>query len=155
MSAEPNQFARNVWAAFAEQEGLPDTPYQAWAFGADPDGLAELVVRGVKTATSSAYPVYELEEEPLPEVGSYHIILDADERPMCIIQITKVEVKPFCEVDATHAWKEGEGDRTLAHWQAVHRTFFREESTVLGYTFTDQMPVVCETFKVVFVLHHC
>ena len=32
--------------------------YQAWAFGDDPDTLAELVLQGIKTATASAYPSY-------------------------------------------------------------------------------------------------
>ena len=43
-----------------------DTPYEAWAFGGDPDKLAALVLDGVKTATASAYPMYALEKEPLP-----------------------------------------------------------------------------------------
>lgn len=152
MSAESNEIVANVWAAFAEQEGLIDTPYQVWAFGADPDGLADLVVRGVKTATASAFPAYELEGEPLPSVGSYHVILDGSGRPRCIIRITTVEVVPFDQVTATHAHREGEGDRSLAYWRSVHEAFFSEHAADCGYEFSPAMPVVCETFEVVFLI---
>lgn len=154
MSEQPNEFAANVWATYADQHGLTGTPYQAWAFGADPDRLADLVVRGVKTATSSAHPAYELAGEPLPEVGSYHIILDANGQPMCIIQLTKVEVVPFDQVSEIHANNEGEGNRSLAYWRAEHEAFFTQNAAEVGYTFTPRMPVVCETFEVVFVVEH-
>ena len=62
--------AEQMWAAYAA--GHPEAAgadYDAWAFGGDPDGLARLVLSGVKTATASAYPLYALEGEPLPEAG--------------------------------------------------------------------------------------
>mgnify|MGYP000597469916 CR=1 FL=1 len=34
-------------------------------FGVDPDLLAELVFKGEKTATASAFDLYALEDEPL------------------------------------------------------------------------------------------
>ena len=36
--------------------------------------------KGVKTATASAYPMYALEKEPLPEAGEYSVILDSREQ---------------------------------------------------------------------------
>ena len=32
-----------------------------------------------KTATTSSYPLYALENEPLPQVGEYNIILDGND----------------------------------------------------------------------------
>ena len=54
--------AEEMWAAWGKGGGAP---YEAWAFGDDPDGLARLVAAGVKNATSSAFPLYEIEGEDL------------------------------------------------------------------------------------------
>lgn len=44
-------------------------------FYRETDLLAHLVEIGEKTATASAYSMYELENEPLPAVGAYSVIL--------------------------------------------------------------------------------
>ena len=46
---------RELWEKFIAENEVMDCDYQAWAFGADADMLAELVVKGEKTATASAY----------------------------------------------------------------------------------------------------
>ena len=62
--------AEAFWQAYAAGAGLKDVPWDAWAFGDDADTLAQLVAQGIKTATSSAYPLYALEGEPLPRQAS-------------------------------------------------------------------------------------
>ena len=98
--------------------------YDAWAFGGNPDVLAELVKNGIKTATSSAFCMYESENEPLPQPGNYSIILDSADNAACIIRTTKVYVTPFDHVCEEHAFKEGEGNRSLEYWRKVHGKFF-------------------------------
>ena len=120
--------------------------YDAWSFGDDADGLAALVLSGRKCATSSAFPVYEAEDEPLPEPGEYNIILDGNDEAVCIIQTRFVTVLPFCEVTEEMAAKEGEGDCSLSYWQQVHVPFFTEELAEVGQTFDDSMKVVFEEF---------
>ena len=137
--------AKEMWKA----SGI-DAEFDAWAFGDDPDTLAELVRTGVKTATASAYPLYELEGEPLPEAGEYSVILNTRDEAVCIIRTAKVHVTPYCEVAAEQAYKEGEGDRSLSYWRQVHETFFRKEMEAAGMTFTEDMGVVCEEFEVVY-----
>ncbi|UTY38046.1 ASCH domain-containing protein [Allocoprobacillus halotolerans] len=137
---------QEMWEAFEDKK--ENDSYQAWAYGESPDELAQLTLDGIKTATSSAYALYE--NEPLPQVGEYSIILDSHNQAVCIIQTTAVEIKPFCEVDATHAYLEGEGDRTLAYWQSVHRSFFEKEMQANHQTFDEKMLVVCEKFQVVY-----
>lgn len=139
-----------MWNQFAAAEGLPeDTRYEAWAFGDDADRLAALTLAGVKTATASAHPLYALEGEPLPEAGEYSVILDSREEAVCVIRTERVTVVPYRDVGAAHARREGEGDRFLAAWRAVHERFFREEMAAAGLTFTEDMPVVCEEFDLV------
>ena len=79
----------------------------AWAFGVDADFLADLVLKGEKTATASAYDLYALEDEPLPQEGKFDVILDSQNQAVCIVEITRVSVQPFNQVSAQHAFKEG------------------------------------------------
>lgn len=131
----------------SEQSG---EPYEAWAFGDKADELAELVVQGIKTATSSAYALYEIDSEALPEVGEYSVILDSHDNARCIVKTTRVYVASFDKVDEAHACKEGEGDRSLAYWREVHEKFFADCLKEAGLSFSEKMEVVCEEFEVVY-----
>lgn len=139
-----------MWAEFiARVPAAAGAAWDAWAFGDDPDGLARLVLTGVKTATASAHPLYAKENEPLPEAGEYSVILNGRKEAVCVIRTDRVTVIPYREVDAEQARREGEGDRSLLYWQQVHERFFREEMAASGLIFTEDMPVVCEEFHVV------
>ncbi len=130
------------------------TQYEAWAFGGTTDDmpniLAELVLNGTKTATASLHYFYQLENEPLPKVGSYNIILNTNNEAVCITKTTNVYTTPFLDVSVDHAFKEGEGDRSLTYWREVHREFFAKDLSSMGITFSDSMLVVCEEFEVVY-----
>ena len=141
---------KDLWEAFVENNNVEDCRYEAWAFGVEADLLAHLVAIGEKTATASAYPLYELEKEPLPKTGAYSVILDSNDNGVCVIQTQKVTVVPFGEVTAEHAYKEGEGDKSLDYWREVHEKFFTECLNEAGLKFTSDMKVVCEEFSVVY-----
>ena len=141
--------AQEMWEQFSRKEHI-DAEYAAWAFGDDADELARLVNAGIKTATASAYPLYELEGEPIPKTGEYSVILDSHENAVCIIQTTKVFITSFRDVDARQAWKEGEGDRSLSYWRQVHERFFIACLEEAGLSFDEYMPVVCEEFEKVY-----
>lgn len=140
-----NSSAARLWA----QSGLTGN-YEAWQFGDAPDELACLTASGVKTATAGLYLWYELEDEPLPKVGAYSVVIDSRNRAVCIIQTTNVTVLPFNQVPASHAYLEGEGDRTLAYWREVHERFFTQELREIHREFDEHMLVVCEQFRRVF-----
>ena len=124
--------------------------YEAWAFGGDADYLAGLVRQGIKTATCSALVFYEEDGERIPQTGDYSVVLDSAGAAVCIIQTEEVTICAFRDISAEHAWKEGEGDRSLAYWRRVHKEFFTEELRPSGRTFQEDMKLVCETFRVVF-----
>lgn len=143
--------SEEMWTQFIEANNLPkDTTYEAWQYGDVSDELAELTRKGIKTATASAYPMYELEKEDLPAVGLYNVILDSQDQAVCIVVTTKVYTTPFNQVSEEHAFKEGEGDRSLDHWRKAHQAFFSEELASVGLTFSEDMLVVCEELEVVF-----
>jgi uncharacterized protein YhfF len=124
----------------------------AWAFGGTPeqaDELLALVLAGTKTATSSALWDYEAEGEELPTPGLLDIITDGRGVPHALVVTIEVEVVPFDEVSAEHAYLEGEGDRSLATWRQVHERFFTEHA-VHGRGFSRDMPVVLQRFAVLY-----
>lgn len=141
---------QELWQAFVAVMNPSEHDYEAWAFGVEPDQLAHLVVTGEKTATASAYPLYAIDNEPLPAEGEYSVILDSKDNAVCMIQTKRVYVIPFRNVTDEHARKEGEGDKSLAYWRDVHERVFTEWMKEVGLTFTPDMGVVCEEFEVVF-----
>ena len=141
---------KELWEKYMIQNNLEHSEYEAWSFGVDADLLAKLVVNGEKTATSSAYPLYELENEPLPKEGEYSVILNSEGEAVCIILTKKVFIVPFHEITEEFAYKEGEGDKSLAYWKKVHEDFFTECLTASNLEFSYNLKVVCEEFEVVF-----
>lgn len=141
---------KELWEAFVRENNIDECDYEVWAFGMEADLLAHLVAAGEKTATTSAYSLYELENKPLPTIGEYSIILDSKDNAVCVIQTNKVTVLPFYAVSAEHAFKEGEGDKSLAFWREVHEKFFTECLNEVGLKFTPAMKVVFEEFAVVY-----
>ena len=137
--------AEELW----KQSGLSGK-YEAWPFGEAPDKLADLVLQGIKTATCSAYDLYMINNEPLPQAGDYSIILNSNEEAVCIIKTVKVYVTEFDQVTEEHAFKEGEGDRSLGYWRTVHEDFLTKELASVNKAFDGNTKVVCEEFELVF-----
>jgi len=111
---------QEMWNDYKQINPSIGDEIDAWAFGVEADLLADLVLKGEKTATASAYDLYAIEDEPLPREGTFDIILDSQDRAVCIVEITKVSVQPFHQVSADHAYKEGEGYKSLAELRKVY-----------------------------------
>ena len=114
------------------------------------DELGALIVAGTKTATCSSLWEWEVDEDPLPEIGTITIVLDGRGQPLCIIETTEVTIRPFLEVDAQFAYDEGEGDRSLRYWREGHKRFFSRSLAKIGKEFEPDMPLVCERFRVIY-----
>lgn len=144
--------ANEMWNQYCEKNPkCKDMTYDAWSYGTEmADELAALTLYGLKTATSSAFPMYIYENADLPKVGEYSVVLDTEENAVCIIRTTEVKIIPYHHVESLHAFKEGEGDRSLNHWRMEHQRFFTEELERVGQVFTEDMLVVCEEFEVVY-----
>ena len=146
---------RAYWQAFLDSlksETHPAT-YEAWSFGDGAemaDRLGALVKAGIKTATAGLVWDYEHDGSAYPQVGGYSVILDGAGMPLCIIQTTEVTVKSFDQVEAAFAYDEGEGDRSLAYWRQAHWKFFSRVCSVIDRLPQEDMPVVCERFRLVY-----
>lgn len=91
--------------------------------------------------------MYENDEEELPKVGEYSVILNSENNAVCVIKTTKVYIEQFKNVPEGHAYKEGEGDRSLEYWRRVHKDFFTKELSEAGEEFSEDTKLVCEEFK--------
>ena len=143
---------QEMWNAYKQINPSIGDEIDAWAFGVEADLLADLVLKGEKTATASAYDLYAIEDESLPQEGNFDVILDSQDQAVCIVEITKVSVHPFNQVSADHAFKEGEGDKSLDYWRQVHEAFFTECLSEARLTFTPDSKVVLEEFRKVYPL---
>ncbi len=141
---------QEMWNIYKKINPSIGDEIDAWAFGVEADLLADLVLKGEKTATASAYDLYAVDNEPLPREGTFNIILDGQDRAVCIVEITKVSVQPFHQVSADHAYKEG--DKSLSYWRQVHEDCFAEWLREAGLTFTPDSKLVLEEFRKVYPL---
>ncbi|WP_439864625.1 ASCH domain-containing protein [Pseudomonas antarctica] len=116
----------------------------ALQFGDSPemaDELAELVVKGIKTASCSSFSSFKHDHES-PSLGSYSIILNSKREPVCVIRVISLRIIRYCDVDHDFAKKEGEGDLSLSYWKQGHRDFFQREGS-----FDEAMELVAEEFE--------
>lgn len=138
--------ANEMWKAYTESlcskvSGYNDvvqSSYEAWAFcdgGPESNHLASLVLAGTKRATSSAFRLYELEGESLPAAGEFNVILFANNRAACVARTVAVDIIPFKDITARHAYLEGEGDKSLSYWSNVHKAIFEAEFEEVGLHF--------------------
>lgn len=145
-----------LWEAYCDHNldlNRDELYYDVWQFLDGEKGcdrLASLVLAGIKTATSTVYKTFEIDDMKVPEVGDYSIILDSEEVPLFIIRDTKVEIKKFGEIDSEFAKKEGEGDQSLDYWKKVHKNYFGKKCEEYGIGFDDDTLILCEEFELIF-----
>ncbi|MCL2400320.1 MAG: ASCH domain-containing protein [Defluviitaleaceae bacterium] len=111
------------------------------------DELAQLIINGKKTATCSAYALYEIENLPLPTIDMYTIILNSKDDPVAIIKTTEIQLIKMNEVPEELALAEG--DLTFEYWWNGHKEAFTNELAEFGLEFSEDMLLVFERFEVV------
>ncbi|MFE9647788.1 ASCH domain-containing protein [Streptomyces sp. NPDC006365] len=139
----------------ASPEDLASLPKAEFAFpGPLRDQLVAAILDGSKTSTTELLVDYAHESEPLPEVGSRSVVVDSEDRPTGVIEVTDVRVVPLARVDLAHAVDEGEGYTSVAEWRAGHERFWHSEEMRAaledpGFTVDDTTPTVLERFRLV------
>ncbi len=92
---------------------------------------------------------FEIEGERLPETGDLSVVTDFEGNPRCIIETAEVTLIPYKDMTYEICSREGEDDDLLS-WQRGHEKFFRNEGAEMGYTFSEDLIVVFEDFRVVY-----
>lgn len=136
----------------------PDSPYhkKSYARGSYGDSpelanqLIQLILMGKKTSTCSSLWAWEEEGKPYPKAGDIWVEVDGYGNPVCITETTEVTIRKYNEVDADFARDEGEGDLSLDYWRKAHKNYFTRTLAKIGKEFSEDMPLVCERFKVIY-----
>ena len=128
--------------------GFPGTPLRR--------RLVEAILRGEKTATAGLLVDLERDGEAMAVPGERQVVVDANEQPVAVIEITGVAVRRMADVDLDFARDEGEGFETVAAWRNAHERFFgsyldeiRAGMSDPHRQLTDDTLVVCERFRLV------
>ena len=90
-------------------------------FGCDTDELADKVLSGEKTATSSLYDYSLMNQEEI-KVNEYASILDSQGKEKCIVKIERIEIVDF--QDITEEFAVNEGDGCLDNWIKIHTEYY-------------------------------
>lgn len=123
---------------------------EVWHLGKDKkqaNKLFKLVLKGKKVATSYLYK----QNEKLI-IGDYSILTNWNKSKQLLIKTTDINVVPFNKVTKQHARAEGEGTKSLRYWRKVHKELFTEELKEKNITFTEDMQIVCEIFRIVKII---
>ena len=149
-----NASARALWGDFLDKHlefAFVDTPEVIHFCNneQDADECAELVVKGIKKATSPSLLGIQLRKEKIPKAGDFLIVTDWEGRAQCIVRTTKVIFRPFFAIDAAYALREGEGDKSLDYWRKTHWDYYTKELEPFGRVPRESMIVVCQEFEIV------
>lgn len=83
------------------------------------------------------------------------MVIDSEDRPVAVIEITGVRVVPLAQVELAHVVDEGEGNTTsVAEWRAGHERLWHSKEMRAGledpeFTVDDTMLAVLERFRLI------
>jgi signal transduction histidine kinase/uncharacterized protein YhfF len=111
------------------------------------------IVDGTKTVSVSLAREWELEGGP-PRIGQRIPITDHEGNRRAMVEVTRVAVLPFGQIDAAVVSAESAGSASVEEWMAGHRAFYagcREEVALLlgdpAWRLTDDEPMVVTSFR--------
>jgi signal transduction histidine kinase/uncharacterized protein YhfF len=111
------------------------------------------ILDGSKTVSISLAREWDLEGGP-PKIGQRIPITDHHGRRRAIVEVTRVAVLPFHQIDEVIVSAESAGATDLDEWIASHRAFYagcRDEVALLlgepGWRLTDSEPMVVTSFR--------
>jgi uncharacterized protein YhfF len=129
MIGEKTPEVEAFWQKMREEHNILAADYRVSTF-ADPrlsqnvDKITDLALSGQKRATAHLEMDFVRNEVPRRAAGDYRVILNAAQKPVALVRVTRVEVLPFDRVSEDTAIAEGEGDLSLDYWRTVHRRYF-------------------------------
>ena len=150
-----NQSALDMWTTFvASNPEFKDASVPEADFfhdnKADANRLAILTKNGIKQASSGLYSLYQHYNVALPKVGNTQIITDFDGNAQAIIQTTHVDTIRFKNITKSYAQLDmATTVDPLKTWKKAHWDFFTTILKDNNQKPTQDMLVVCETFKTI------
>ena len=143
----------DFWERAKKATGIKGDFTDAWGFGDNPELVDELlgyIKQGIKRTSTSLVKENELEGWPESKEGDYDIILDGRNKPVLVIKTVNVRRVKYRDVDAEHAYLEGEGDRSLETYFKEHDKYYERRGRNLGFEFNKDMLVDLSRFEIVY-----
>lgn len=143
----------DFWERAKKTTGIEGDFIDAWGFGDNPELVDELlgyIKQGIKRTSTSLVKENELEGWPESKEGNYDIILDGRNKPVLVIKTVSVRRVKYRDVDAEHAYWEGEGDRSLETYFKEHDKYYKRRGEQLGFDFNKDMLVDLNRFEIVY-----
>ena len=143
----------DFWDKVKSETGIKGDFADAWGFGDNPELIDELlgyVLQRKKRSSTSLLKESELQGYPLDKVGDYNIILNSRGEPAAVIKTVSVKRVKNKDIDAEHAYWEGEGDRTLNSYFQEHDKYYTRVGKALGFEFNKDMLVDLVRFELVY-----
>lgn len=152
-SSKIETFWQDYLSTLSEEDRKNASAYLVDDFADTPEAatkVGNLVCEGIKTTTSSLLWGLEHIGEPLPKVGDISVVVDGNRRPLCVIEMTEVEIRPFNTVNEQFAFDYGEGERTLAYWLSDNWEFHSRWCREIGREPSESMPIVFQRFRLLY-----
>ncbi|WP_102124375.1 ASCH domain-containing protein [Lactiplantibacillus plantarum] len=151
----PAQSAEQLWHAYNESTDTNGASYQTRWFGqqtlpSEVTALADAILAGTKTATTTPLDSYTRNKLPFTQVGDYNVLLNGDMKPGRDSENGGVLLIPFYRISAEHAYHEGDGDRTIGDWRKRKTAEFTPTLEEHGKNLSSDTPMVSEVFEVVY-----
>jgi uncharacterized protein YhfF len=146
-------FSQDYLSTLSEEDQRKMPTYVVDQFADTPEAatrVGKLVRDRIKTTTSSLAWGLDHIGESLPKVGDISLIVDGNGEPLCMIELTEVEIKPFNAVDEQFAFEYGEGDRTLAFWLRDNWDFHSRWCIEIGREPSETMSIVFQRFRLLY-----
>ena len=108
-----------------------------------------MVLSGSKTAMFTPLETIEINLEKMPVTGEVYVVLDTNDEPRCVIELTDVRIIPLNEISWELARKDGE-DEDMQDWKEKMEEFLEEEADLCGFEALPDSKIVCEIFKLIY-----
>ena len=108
-----------------------------------------MVLSGSKTAMFTPLETIEINMEKMPVSGEVYVVLDTNDEPRCVIELTDVRIIPLNEISWELARKDGE-DEDMQDWKEKMEEFLEEEADLCGFEALPDSKIVCEIFKLIY-----
>jgi len=141
------KFSAILEAAFPGSAARHFAPIEIGDTPASRDAGADLILAGVKTATSS--PFWDFPDGHIPFVGALSVLLDGQRRARAICETVRIEIRAFDDIDADFTEAYGEGERTLDWWRREIGDWYRAAAARHGQPFDGRTEIICEWLAVV------
>ena len=148
-----SQDVLDFWERAKVATGITGDFADAWGFGDNPELVDELlgyIKQGIKRTSTGLVKENELEGWPMPKLGDYDVILDGTGKPVLVIETVSLRRVKYRDVDAEHAYWEGEGDRSLETYFKEHDKYYKRRGEALGFEFNKDMLVDLSRFEIVY-----